>query len=235
MTSISEQSDSKSSKALPENILPSSKTQHDEDVKTDLACLAMDITEIVTGLLKLSVAILQPTFRNRTQKLAAIDVSQFESVDIQDMFPKAPMYLVRRLDRANTKRRQILTYCQKSHEKARKCINVDVTALPAPILEQHEEPRTIDQPVDIVSFHIQKDTRAAKTTVSTDRQPTPDIPEATSDTSQSETSSTTSVDSSRHKFKVPLLSSSELAFKRHQFECPYCFRIIVVHDKDSWR
>ncbi|KAF8244931.1 hypothetical protein K440DRAFT_604422, partial [Wilcoxina mikolae CBS 423.85] len=239
-TGFSNQSDFESSTALLERILPARETDYENDVKIELECLTTDITEIVTNLYRLSVIIRHPAPRDRTQKFAAIDVSHFELFDIrhvQEKFPEAPEYLVRRLGRANTKRRQILTYYEKHHEKIFKYIDVNVPEFPVAMPKQQDSVRVVD-PVNIGYSREDTKTDMTETTPATYCQPAPDIVEVASEAGQSETSYATSISSSsssRHEFSVPLPPNSKFAFEGYPFKCPYCFQMIEVHDNRSWK
>ncbi|KAF8535410.1 hypothetical protein BDD12DRAFT_893068 [Trichophaea hybrida] len=239
-TGVLKQSDFETSTASLERILPARETDHEDEVQIELECLTMDITEIVTNLYRLSVIIQQPAPRDRTQKLAAIDVSRFEPFDIRhirEKFLEAPEYLVRRLGRANTKHRQILAYYEKHHEKMPKYIDANMPEFPVAMHKQQQNsPRVVD-PANIGYSREDTKTDMTETTPATYCQPAPDIVEVASEAGQSETSYATSISSSsccsRHEFSVPLPPNGKFAFEGYPFKFP-CFQMIEVHDNRSW-
>jgi len=84
-------------------------------------CL-IDIAHFITCLYKFSIATQNPTPRDRLEKCSKIDMSHYEVFDIQHLAEKFPAarehdYLIQRLGRANTKRRQLLKYYDQHHEK----------------------------------------------------------------------------------------------------------------------
>ncbi|KAI5781743.1 hypothetical protein DFH27DRAFT_580291 [Peziza echinospora] len=98
----------------------------DERALTDSDFAFMDISHIIGCLYKFSVTLRQPALRDRIQKCAKIDVSHYEFWDIKhasEKFPMAPDYLIQRLGKANVKRRQLLLYHKKHHDKITGYIN----------------------------------------------------------------------------------------------------------------
>jgi hypothetical protein len=74
----------------------------------------------ITCLYEFSITIRNPAPRDRLGKCSPIDVSHFEPFDIQHVSHKslnATKYLVERLGKANTRRRQLLRYHEKHHNK----------------------------------------------------------------------------------------------------------------------
>jgi len=84
-------------------------------------CL-IDIAHFITCLYKFSIATQNPTPRDRLEKCAKIDMSHYEAFDVKHLAEKFSAarehnYLIQRLGRANTKRRQLLKYYDQHHEK----------------------------------------------------------------------------------------------------------------------
>jgi len=109
--------------------------------------LVNDISHIITCLYKLYIAIRNPVPPDRLHKLAAIDVSHFESKDIKHLskiFPLAPSYVLERLRRGNTKRRQLLRYYQLYYNKLTHFVDLstqdDVKPTPSiQLVKRHDE------------------------------------------------------------------------------------------------
>ncbi|KAI5803631.1 hypothetical protein DFH27DRAFT_53933 [Peziza echinospora] len=80
-----------------------------------------DISHIIGCLHRLSASTLrQPGLRDRLSRCGRINVEHFRPWDrahIACKFPNAPPYLVDRLGLANTRRRQLLKYHQRHHDK----------------------------------------------------------------------------------------------------------------------
>ena len=82
--------------------------------------LMVAINNIISCLYKFSITIQNPAPSDRLERCSKIDVSNLEFFDIQrvrENYPGAETYLLERLGRANTKRRQLLKYHAKYHQK----------------------------------------------------------------------------------------------------------------------
>jgi hypothetical protein len=82
-------------------------------------CL-LDVNNTITCLYNLSIAIANPAPRDRLEKCASIDVSHYHQHDIEhasQQFPVAEKYLLNRLGKANSKRRQLLQYYERHHKR----------------------------------------------------------------------------------------------------------------------
>lgn len=78
-----------------------------------------DIGDIITALYRLSMAILNPSPRDRPTNFDKMDRSCYETfkIIILEKFPSAPEYLVKRLADANTRRWQTLECLKEHHEE----------------------------------------------------------------------------------------------------------------------
>jgi hypothetical protein len=91
--------------------------QDNIDVATDEICHS------IFSLFRLTVVIQNLSTRDRLERMERIDVSAYEGHDINHIKEKYPLseksgsYLSERLGKANTKRRQILQYNEKHHQK----------------------------------------------------------------------------------------------------------------------
>jgi hypothetical protein len=84
-------------------------------------CLT-EISHIITCLYKFSIVARNPTPRYKLEKCAEIDMFHFEQFDVGHVAEKfqeikGKDYLIQRFGKANTKRRQLLRYHEKHHEK----------------------------------------------------------------------------------------------------------------------
>lgn len=220
---------------------------------TELQERFLEITHIITCLYRFSITIQNPTSRDRLLKCASIDVSYYEFFDIQHVshkFPKAEKYLVDRLGKANSRRRQLLKYHEKHHNKLVRYIGHSL-AWPRSALQpnQHEAAnegsellaRTDgDQSAQDLHSHHRKGpstiatTMNTGTTIATYVEGPSDTIDVDSDTYRSQTSYATSIsgDAGR-KIRIPP-PRSDSSFDGKPFECPYCFSITIVRGSQAW-
>jgi hypothetical protein len=183
-------------------------------------------------------------------------MSHFELFDIAlirhlaDKSKGIPEYLIKRLGNANTRRRQLLEYYERHHEKI---------AAPQPQLDPTPEPEQAKIPTQEANTG-QDNTPAARgqdittkadnatlppataeqTTVTTFYEAARDVPDARSDTGHSETSfapteSTAAGGHELYQILVPRCPNQERAYNGEPFQCPYCFTVIVITSPISWK
>lgn len=107
----------------------------DEEAElSELECLVLDTTHIITCLYKFSIAIQNPAPQEKIDKIALIDVSHFEDWDIMHIDEKfhsvdarknfrVAKYLIEGLGKANAKRRQLLKYYEAHPPKVSQYID----------------------------------------------------------------------------------------------------------------
>lgn len=214
---------------------------------TELEERFLEITQVITCLYRFSITICNPAPREKLQKYAAIDVSHYEFFDIQHAshkFPKAEKYLIDRLGKSNSRRRQLFKYHKKHHTKLAQYVNLplawpwDTSEVPQPnrneaargLLDEDNQGRRSNSrkgPTTIAT------TMNTQTTVSTYVGPS-DIIEVSSDAGQSQTSYATSVIGGMgSKLRVPP-PKPDGTFDGKPFECPYCFSITIVRNAQFW-
>jgi len=216
----------------------------------------IDITHVITCLYEFSITIRNPAPRDRLEKCSSIPVSHFEDFDIQHASHKFPntaeRYLVERLGKANTRRRQLLKYHSKHHDKIAGTYN-KLVLNPAQGLEakKHDvegqikgvkaidfdghESAPIQVPETIKSATTT--TMRSQTTVSTFVQ-RPDNFDAYSDTDNSQTSyASSSGEDSLYvpRLRVPPPPNQDCAFEGKPFQCPLCYLIISISEQNSWK
>ena len=173
-------------------------------------------------------------------------MSHYEFFDIQhasQKFPQAPGYLVERMGKANTRRRQLLRYHKEHHRKIARFIDVSLDPRDEPVINFAKEG---NQP-EVTMTRNQGSVRQGALTISTLKKSQTtvttvrhmhkelDAVDAESDTGQSRTSFASSVAVEGHStLHVPLPPPGEAAFAGPPFECPYCCSIIVVKSSYSW-
>ncbi|KAI5785804.1 hypothetical protein EDC01DRAFT_661502 [Geopyxis carbonaria] len=235
--------------------------------KTEVEEASIEIAHIITCLYNFSITIRNPAPRDRLQKCGSINVSHFEFFDIQHVLNKYPFagnsvgrkdnYLVERFGRANTKRRQLLEYHKKHHQKLARLpvlnSQLENTIFPVSIdaqnvdeskenerfdeleiLEAKAESRCIDQSQAPPTIYSQ-------TTLSTfvhplfQRQVLADHDE-NSDAGISQTSYASTSSGGQHeiRIRVPPPPNEEKTLDGEPFECPYCFSIKKIESMNSW-
>lgn len=211
---------------------------------TELEARFLDIKHIIGCLYRLAIVIRNPASRDRLQKCADIEVAHYEFFDIahaSHKFPSAEQYLVDRLGKANTKRRQLLQYHERHHDKLAMYIDLPADGR----LDHHQEAEedasanvTHDDPGLTTEYLLpsQSDittTVITQTTATTFVQPSPGPGEG-SDTGQSQTSYATSVGDTNTRIRIPPPPPLGRELDGEPFECPYCFCIITADGSRSW-
>ncbi|PGH08788.1 hypothetical protein AJ79_05887 [Helicocarpus griseus UAMH5409] len=193
----------------------------------ELFQLLEDIKVVIKCLYKLSMAIRQPSQHDRLR--TNVDMSYFTQFDIQHVeqkFPNAEPWLVKRLGKAITKRREYLKGRELHHEKLAQGAT---SATSAELL------------ADNANSEAGRMTLLTETTATTFAGPVAEIDlhmtEAgdvgvDADTAPSETSYASTVGDDT-KIHLPLLPE-EAERNPGGFECPYCYYLISVRGPLSW-
>ena len=173
-------------------------------------------------------------------------MSHYEFFDIQHAshkFPQAPPYLIERMGKANTRRRQLLQYHKEHHRKIAQYIDVSLDPQNEPEIDfakKGNQPEVaVIQNQDSVSQGglTILTSKKSQTTVTTIRQihKELDAVDAESDTGRSQTSFASSAAGSHSTLHVPLPPPGEAAFTGVPFECPYCYLVIIVKSSYAWK
>ncbi|OAL55260.1 hypothetical protein IQ07DRAFT_499938 [Pyrenochaeta sp. DS3sAY3a] len=180
---------------------------------TELKQLLELTKTVITSLFRLSVAIRAPAPNNQSKSPLIVDKSFYVPHDIQhvqEKFPTCPEYLIERLGRAISGRRQYLSYRETHQQKLAKSIE------------------KIGSEKPITEF----------TTNSTEATPLPVIERTNSlnivdegdDDAASQTSYATSVNAA---IKIPVLPKA--ARGGDYFECPLCFLLVSINSRAEWK
>ena len=225
---------------------PSSSASGQEPV-SELSQLLLAIREAITSLYKLSIAIRNPTPRDRYAKAASstpIDVS-YDIGHVYEKFPqiRSKAWLLEKLGRGITRRREFLRYREQHREKIGGNIRPSTG-----IGERHElaEARRdftyieaqfpVGDPVVGVEAHSISHSQLASTKATTY---VANLNGETLDTqsiaSRSETSYVTSIaeDSSHSLRQIP--EPPKESVNGMPFECPYCFTILAIKNTKHWK
>jgi len=248
-STVDENADSTTFATLPDTQEPEELSSDSEEIDELEDCL-LTVSNVITCLYNFSIAIRNPAPRDRLEKCAAIDVSHHEKFDIDhtsNKFPNAAEYLTRRLGEANTKRRQLLKYHELHHNK--------IAGRRSPEQTQGSYVRARDMPQQYHELEIEgsmyetgtNTETATATTVSTyvpqDSRETNSIfyPidldfDSRSEGNISETSFGSNLSSGEfNSLQVPSPPDPESAFGGVPFECPLCWSMIKISNRQSWR
>ena len=222
--------------------------------------VVMNIKHIITCLYKFSIAIRNPAPKERLHKIALIDVSFYENWDINHVEEKfhqvdsqnnfrVAKYLIERLGKANTRRRQLLKYYEAHHKTISRYI--DDPLPPASAIEKNEltnAPKIVAPTLKSGSAGAPENssgieraatvytTTKSQTTVSTIKveiSQVVEIEQAEEDR-LSQTSYATSINHAM-RIHVPSPPDEDAAYEGKEFQCPYCFKIIKVRSRQDWK
>lgn len=189
---------------------------------TELAQLTSNMAEINTCLMRLSMAIRNPAPHDQFKESTNMDMSYFERFDIDHVrgkFPDAQEYLVRRLGKAVSRRRQYLRYRKEHRERLEQGMMSKVHDTDAkPIVLATAAPS--ENPRSTVASSIP---HAFKADIAIDNE---DYEETLSQTSYA------SSNSDPTKLRPPPLP--EAGVKGEPFECSLCCRMTSAQQTNIW-
>ncbi|KAF8243859.1 hypothetical protein K440DRAFT_636735 [Wilcoxina mikolae CBS 423.85] len=248
-------SDSSQSSLEDDDSTAQSEPDADTSTKSRLEECITDITHVITCLYKFSITIQNPAPRDRLEKCSSIPISNFKEFDIQHVshkFPDAPKYLIERLSKANTKRRQLLKYHEIHHEKIAGNHGLHNDETPRESVSRATAGNDFDgdnrlqgATENTITIQTQRltpsegpatiRTRLTQTTVSVyvPRGVNPENVLETDD--QSQTSYASSAGGGQANLQVPPPPEQDRAFDGEPFQCPFCFVIISVSGRQSWK
>jgi hypothetical protein len=180
------------------------------------------IVETVTCLLRLSMAIRNPAPHDQFMKSMNIDTSFYEEHDInhvREKFPDAEDYLISRLGRAISRRRQYLRYRKEHHKKLAYGIET----------EQEDAQGAHDAQTEICP----QSTVASSLPAALKGVGHIDLAgDSESDSGFSAASSVTSANDAAKLRPPPLPKEAQ---DSSPFESPLCFMIISIRGARSWK
>jgi len=222
----------------------------------NLVGCVLDINHIITCLYKFSNAIRNPAPTDKLRMYSEIDVTHFEYFDqqhVKEKFPGAAEFLLERLSRANTRRRQILKY----HDERRAPLfdfppptgsDAERTRLSSEAVFSAEDgqgevtvPRDCVGGSGVLATSVRTPGTIAGTTTITDTiasvvyvRGEQDNTDSRSDTDHSQTSYGPSDAGDSEIFRVPSPPDRDSAYNHELFQCPYCYSMITVTAEYSW-
>jgi hypothetical protein len=201
----------------------------DEEPTTELAQLASNMAEINSCLMRLSLAIRNPAPHDQFKESSQIDVTHYETFDIDHVrgkFPRASEYLVQRLGKAISRRRQYLRYREEHRKKLEQGLKPQ--PIMSEVLNMQQTTTTVTAPSEkiqsTVASSIPLAIKASASTVNLDEE---DLYEDT----LSQTSYASSNNESSRLRPPPLPEEGQ---DGDPFECPLCFRFTSVRQATAW-
>lgn len=191
--------------------------------ENELRQLLTNIHETITFLLRLSVAIQNPTPHDRYLESGKLNTARtFEKFDIphvRDKFPLASEAVVEVMGKAISRRREYFEY-RKSHSKKLS------DGIPGNGEEnENEDARTEFRPLSTVASSIPQELKTIGHVLELDVDQLSDI-------GTTETSVATSGEQSQYRRIPPVPQEAK---NEEPFPCPYCFMLISVRSRRSWK
>lgn len=186
----------------------------DELPRTELEQIASSVPDTVNCLLRLSVAIRNPAPHDRFATSVSIDISHYESFDIQHVqmkFQNVDSLLAQRLGKANSRRRQYFKYRKSHHSKLAHGLDPK---------DQGDGKSTTASSIPI----------QAKNAGFGNKLSAIDEDEL-SDAGISQTSFASSLADTGNLHIPPIPKGAESG----PFECPFCYMIITATNRVSWK
>jgi hypothetical protein len=188
---------------------PSPEEQENE---TEIQQIYQGLVDTITCLYQMSILIRRPTSHDRILGTKRIDTSYFEFYDRQHVtgkYPNADKRIVERLGMAISRRRGILKYRERHHEKLGKGLKQALS----------------DQP-DTVS------TKLSETVATEFCEANLQHIDSLSESGVSHTSYGQSLFEGRERLVIP--PPPKESENENLFECPYCFLIITIRNRQAW-
>lgn len=214
-------------------------TPSDDEEISEIQEIFESITDAINNLFRLSMIIRNNTSRDRYAKAAADALSvpfddRFDISHVEHKFPalksKGKEWLVVRLGKAITQRRQYLRYCRDHRDKISReqpqmmqpsGIKPEVVAgLTAGARSAFSKPTSTLAP-----------TQASTLLLTSDQLPE----EVTPEDSQSQTSYATSNEEDPNSHKLRVIEHEDISKGTSHFECPYCWQIQASKSQKSWK
>jgi hypothetical protein len=203
--------------------------QAEGEATTELAQLESNVAEIITCLMRLSMAIRNPAPHDQFKESMQIDVMHYESFDIDHVrgkFPLAEDYLVSRLGKAISRRRQYLRYREEHRKKLEQGLQLQVQV--QQLNTTSKLAYTISAPSEKVESTVASSIPlAVKASASTAELEEDDYYEE----NVSQTSYASSASDASRLRPPPIPDQGQ---DGEPFECPLCFRLTSIRQIPAW-
>ncbi|KAH7092281.1 hypothetical protein FB567DRAFT_435123, partial [Paraphoma chrysanthemicola] len=203
--------------------------QSDGEPNTELAQLASNMAEINMCLMRLSMSIRNPAPHDQFKESAQINVKHFEVFDVEHVrgkFPAAKDYLILRLGKAISRRRQYLRYREEHRKKLEQGLK------PQPDLPEFALPQI---PTTTNTAPSEKIDSTVASSIPQEFKASSVAPNLDEDDCYEDALSQTSYASSNNdpaRLRPPPLPAQ--GQDGEPFECPLCFRITSVRQTTAW-
>lgn len=210
---------------VPWDKLPADEDEDDEDSfpSTEIEQIIRNISDIISCLLRLSVAIRNPAPHDWFRTSHDTDTSHYEPYDIshvQTKFPAMELTIAERLGRAISRRRQYFKYRESHHTKLAEGLEA-LEGLDLGVARKEELQSTVASSIP----------DAVRQNISFNAQANAVNEDDASVTGVSQTSFATSV-FTPDKLSVPPLPAEA---QNGPFECPFCFMMISATTTLAWK
>jgi hypothetical protein len=227
--------------SLSDEIDPTYSLRNNPELEAEMTAIASttplkeaikEIDNVISCLYRLSITIENPASQDKLEKMERLEMSHFERFDIEHIsnkyqLPEDYQYLIERLGKVNTKRRQLLKYHNENYEKiVGRRVAVNATGATDCELGPGSED-------DFYSEDMH-------TTVSTQYEYSVnlDLVEAVPlnlDSRSEAGFSVTSYASSTADSGNLRVPAPPLGFDKGPFQCPYCFIIVETENRAAWK
>ncbi len=213
---------------------------------SELEQLFLAIVETVTSLLKFSISIRRSTPRDRYARVASLSPldPSFDRNHVYEKYPclRSKPWLVDKLGRAITRRRDFLRYRERHHEKladrnvlsAFKKTPDHHNSVPTKPGTHSISIRDGPKMADVASSSADR-SQLASTTATTYIADSRNLLETASQAGLSEVSDVSSVGDDHDQEARPIPDPPKDSAGAKPFECPYCYTIQVVRKPSHWK
>jgi hypothetical protein len=237
---ISHQRDNRTG-VLP-NELGSSDDDGEEEI-SEIREILESIDDAISNLFRFSILLRNHTNRDRYAKANAAGGSPFNDwFDICHVDHKFPAlrragkeWLIERLGKGITQRRQYLRYCREHREKTSTDRSSQIDQTPQRVLlavphvqsGQVLPPRSEFSKPPSTLAHTQASTFVSMTGEANE--------EELADDTQSQTSYATSIDEGSKNVHLRVIPIEDVSMGANHFECIYCWQIQIARSQKSWK
>jgi hypothetical protein len=193
----------------------------EEQETTELSQLVSSIPEITTCLMRLSLSAKDPAPHDQFAQSTRITMDHFEAFDVSHVrtkFPNAEEFLVVRLGKAITRRRQYLRYRRRNQRR------LDQDSDAALSGENAETTQLVENPSIFTTSNA---------SASDDNESSP-IGSYMTEYYEDILFQTSHSSSSSHAARLLPPTAPPESLDREPFECPLCFRIVTTSNDVEW-
>lgn len=219
--------------------------EYDEELElSEIREIFESIQDAINSLFRYSIIIRNHSNRDRYSKAAAAGINspfndEFDIHHVRHKFPalrsKKDEWLIERLGKAITQRRQYLRYCRTHHDKtsqdpgSKSGLQVIPSAKPIP----HTAAQLI--PSGRSDFSKPTSTLAPTQASTLILAPGQTIEDEILEDTQSQTSYATSTDEESSPHKLRVVPLEDVSKGLQHFECPYCWQILSIRTQKAWK